>query len=74
MSDMQKPDLKQAGLEIAEKSAMEFAEKILKPYAKYYAHEKGGAVGAVLLPFVDSLTDKLKSDVIDKIDGKDDIP
>lgn len=70
---VQKPDLKQAGLEIAESTAMATVDKIVKPYAKYYAAEKGGNVGAVIGPFIDSLVAKLKADVIDKIDGKDDI-
>lgn len=70
---MEAPDIKKAGLEIAEDTAMSVAEKIVKPYAEYYAKEKGGAVGMVLSPFIDDLIAFLKKDVIDKIDGEDDI-
>lgn len=70
---MEKPDLKQASLEVAELAAVALVDKVVAPYAKYYAAEKGGNVGAVLEPFIDNLVAKLKADVIDKIDGADNI-
>lgn len=70
---MEKPDIKKIGLEVAEDAAMSVVEKIVKPYAEYYAVEKGGAIGQVLSPFVDELVDYLKKDIIDQIDGEDDI-
>lgn len=70
---MEKPDLKQAGLEIAEDTAMSVVDKVVKPYAEYYAIEKGGNIGQVLSPFIEQLTNALKKDVIDKIDGQDDL-
>ena len=70
---MEKPDVKQAGLEIAESALMKAIDSIINPYAEYYALEKGGNVGKVLFPFIENLTDYLKKEVVDKIDGKDDI-
>lgn len=69
----QKPDIKKAGLKILEKSSLETVDQIIKPYAEYYAEEKGGAVGAVLAPFIDELTEYIKKEVVDKIDGEDNI-
>lgn len=70
---MEKPDIKKAGLKIAEAAALSVVDQIIKPYAKYYAQEKGGAVGAVLDPFIDKLVEQLKKDVVDQIDGEDNI-
>lgn len=69
----QKPDIKAAALKILEKSTLESVDQIIKPYAEYYAAEKGGAVGAILSPFIDDLTEFLKKEVVDKIDGEDNI-
>lgn len=70
---MEAPDVKKAGLKIAEKAALETVDSIVKPYAEYYAKEKGGAVGAILAPFIDDLAAFLKKEVVDKIDGEDNI-
>lgn len=69
----QKPDVKVAGLKILEKSTLEVVDQIIKPYAEYYAAEKGGAVGSILSPFIDDLAAFLKKEVVDKIDGEDNI-
>lgn len=69
----QKPDVKVAGLKILEKSTLEVVDQIIKPYAEYYAEEKGGTVGAILSPFIDDLAQFLKKEVVDKIDGEDNI-
>jgi hypothetical protein len=70
---MEKPNIELAGRKIAEKSAMEVMDQIVKPYAEYYAVTKGGAVGEVLKPFIAELVDYLKEEVIDRIDGEDNI-
>jgi len=70
---MEAPDIKLAGLKIAEKTALEVVDAIVAPYAKYYAAEKGGAIGEVLTPFIDQLLEKLKEEVVDKIDGEDNL-
>lgn len=73
MSEAIKPDVKAAGLKILEKSVMETVDQIVKPYAEFYAQDKGGTVGAILLPFIDDLVEFLKKEVVDKIDGEDNI-
>jgi len=68
-----KPDVKQAGLVILEKTASSLVKEIVGPYAEYYVAEKGGAVGAVLKPFIDDLEAYIQAEVVDRIDGVDDI-
>jgi hypothetical protein len=70
---MEKPDLKKAGMNLAEDTANSVMDKLIVPYAEYYALEKGGAVGAVLMPFIKELSEYLKKEVIDQLDGEDDI-
>jgi len=68
-----KPDVKQAGLKILEKTASSLVSEIVTPYAEYYAAEKGGSVGAILKPFIDDLEAYIQAEVVDRIDGVDDI-
>ena len=70
---MEKPDLKVTGLNLAEQLANSVLDELIVPYAEYYAATKGGAVGLVLGPFIKDLSEYLKKEVIDKIDGEDDI-
>lgn len=70
-NEAQAPDIKQAGKEIAEIVALATVEKIVEPYVKFYAAKYN--LGTMLDGFIEGLIEKLNSDVIDKIDGKDDI-
>lgn len=67
---MEKPDIKKIGLNLLEKMAMGVVEDIVRPYAKYYSH-KNGITG--LDGFIDDLIKKLNAELVDKIDGEDDI-
>lgn len=70
---MEKPDIKKIGLQIAEDSVLSVVDKVLVPYAEWYAGEKGGPIGEVLKPFIDDLAEYLKSEVVDQIDGEDEL-
>lgn len=70
---MEKPDVKKVGLNLLEGTVINVVNDIVKPYAEYYSITKGGTVGLALSPFIDDLIKYLNSEIVDKIDGEDDI-
>lgn len=69
MSEVLEPKLNEVLKEIGEDLANSLVDKVVAPYAKFYAAK----TGINLDPFIDGLIKKLKDDVIDKIDGQDDL-
>lgn len=69
----EKPDVKKIGLDMSEDLLNSAMDKIIKPYAAYYVAKEVPGAAAMITPFIEKLTEYLKRDVIDKIDGEDDI-
>lgn len=65
---MEKPDLKQLGLELAEDTAQAAVKNIVRPYAEYYIAESENKIDDILLPFLDQL-EKALVEAMDAIDG-----
>ena len=68
---MEKPDIKQLGLELAEDTAQAAVKKIVKPYAQWYITQSENKIDDIILPFLDQLEQALV-EAMDKIDGKED--
>lgn len=68
---MDKPDLKQLGLELAEDTVQSAVKKIVRPYAEWYISQSENKIDDILLPFLDQLEQAIV-EAADAIDGKDD--
>ena len=69
---MEKPDVKQIGLGIAEETVAMVVKRVVRPYAEYFITKSENKIDDVILPFMDQLEAAIL-DVVDKIDGEDDI-
>lgn len=67
---MEKPDLKKAGMSIAEDAVKAAVKDIVRPYAEYYIAQSENKIDDVLLPFMDQLEAAIL-DVADEIDGEE---
>lgn len=67
---MEKPDLKQLGLQLAEDTAQAAVKKIVRPYAEYYITQSENKIDDIILPFLDQL-EKALVEAMDAIDGKE---
>ena len=67
---MEKPDLKAAGLSIAEDAVKAVLKDVVRPYAEYYIMNSENKIDDVLMPFLDQLQDALV-EVVDKMDGEE---
>lgn len=68
---MDKPDLKQLGLELAEDTVQSAVKKIVRPYAEWYISQSENKIDDILLPFLDQLEQAIV-EAADAIDGKED--
>lgn len=67
---MEKPDLKKAGLNIAEDAVKAAIKSVVRPYAEYYITQSENKIDDIILPFLDQLEAALQ-DVADEIDGEE---
>lgn len=67
---MEKPDLKKAGLNIAEDAVKAAVKSVVRPYAEYYIAQSENKIDDILLPFLDQLEAAI-IEVADEIDGEE---